>query len=205
MAIRPHLNPTKGSQDFFWYGTVNLKCVFALGSDSVRNTAQFSIYGLFFYFENIISVVSLLEWEVGFDCFFVMLILWSQPNLDITWIMIPSYASSLSTVKIGHHRITKPNQCNKIFLFGVYAWEGKNSADQLRILCLLKQDICSMWHAWAATSLETFGITKAAKYQWLWEKSMIVLCNNFINEEEKMWWLCSNVNLFSLQNDNMWV
>lgn len=138
MAIRPHLNPAKGSQDFFWYGTVNLKCVFALGSDSVRNTAQFSIYGLFFYFENIISVVSLLEWEVGFDCFFVMLILWSQPNLDITWIMIPSYASSLSTVKIGHHRITEPNQCNKIFLFGVYAWEGKNSADQLRILCLYK-------------------------------------------------------------------
>lgn len=88
-----------------------------------------------------------------FDCLFVMLILWSQPNLDVTWIMISSYASSLSSVKIGHHRITRPNQCSKIFVSGVYAWEGKNSACQLRTFCLYKAGC--MFYAWAAMSVGT--------------------------------------------------
>lgn len=71
-----------------------------------------------------------------FDCLSFMLILWSQPNLGITWVMISSYASS--SVRMGHHRITRPNQCSKMVIVGVYAQERKNSVDQLKTFHLYK-------------------------------------------------------------------
>lgn len=119
-----------------------------------------------------------------FDCLFVMLILWSQPNLGITWIIISSYASS-SWVRIGHHRITRPNQCSKIIIVGVYAWEGKNSADQLKTFHLYEAGCMVCVACMLKPHTTAFGIAKAVKYCDCGRKHMIVLCNNLVTEEKK--------------------
>lgn len=149
--MRPHLNPAKGSQDFYYYGTVNLKCASALGSGSVRNTAQFSIYDLFLYFENIISIVSLLEWETDL---IVFLSCWSC-EVSPTWVLL-----GLWFLLMHHHHqsklVTTESQglisAAKSLLLGFMHEKERIQWISSRHFICIKQDVCSMWHAWAAAN-----------------------------------------------------